>query len=66
MAGGMGMRLRPMTSDVPKPMLKVRGKPILQHIIEQLIDQGFQHFAITLNYLGQWCRNFFRMALHGM
>ncbi|MCR4308128.1 MAG: nucleotidyltransferase family protein [Candidatus Berkelbacteria bacterium] len=60
MAGGMGMRLRPMTSDVPKPMLKVRGKPILQHIIEQLIDQGFQHFAITLNYLGRVIQDFFQ------
>ena len=46
------MRLRPLTTDVPKPMLKIRGKPILQHIIEQAIDQGFQNFVVALNYLG--------------
>ncbi len=41
-------------------MLKVKGKPILQHIIEQLTDQGFQNFAITLNYLGNVIQDFFQ------
>jgi dTDP-glucose pyrophosphorylase len=60
MAGGVGMRLRPLTDNVPKPMLKVRGKPILQRLLEQLIDQGFQRFTITLNYLGQVIQDFFQ------
>lgn len=59
MAGGRGMRLRPLTRDVPKPMLHVRGKPMLQHLLEQYIDQGFCRFVITLNYLGKTVRDFF-------
>ena len=60
MAGGQGMRLRPLTHDVPKPMLKVRGKAILQHILEQLIEQGFYRYVITLNYLGDVIREHFQ------
>lgn len=59
MAGGMGLRLRPLTEHVPKPMLKVKGKPILQRLLEQLIGQGFQRFIITLNYLGHVIQDHF-------
>jgi dTDP-glucose pyrophosphorylase len=60
MAGGMGLRLRPLTEHVPKPMLKVKGKPILQRLLEQLIDQGFQRFVFTLNYLGHVIQDYFQ------
>jgi dTDP-glucose pyrophosphorylase len=51
MAGGQGRRLRPLTSNTPKPMLKLGDKPILEHLIEQLAAAGFVHFVIAVNYL---------------
>ncbi len=51
MAGGMSMRLRPLTNDCPKPMLKVGGKPILETILTSLIQYGFHQFYISINYL---------------
>ena len=50
MAGGLGMRLRPLTETVPKPMLEVRGKPMLEHIIERFRAQGFRRFYLCVNY----------------
>jgi len=52
MVGGLGQRLRPLTENVPKPMLEVGGKPILQGIIENLVSQGLYNFTLCLNYLG--------------
>lgn len=51
MAGGMGLRLRPLTNDCPKPMLNVGNKPILATIIEQFKKFGFFRFFISVNYL---------------
>ena len=51
MAGGEGKRLRPLTENCPKPMLRVGGKPLLEIILEQCIDAGFQHFYLSVNYL---------------
>jgi dTDP-glucose pyrophosphorylase/predicted transcriptional regulator len=51
MAGGEGKRLRPLTQDCPKPMLRVGGKPLLEIILGQCIDAGFQHFYLSVNYL---------------
>ena len=59
MAGGKGTRLRPYTENCPKPMLAVAGKPMLQHIIERAKSQGFGHFLLSLNYLGQMIRDHF-------
>lgn len=50
MAGGLGSRLRPLTDDCPKPLLKVGNKPILETIIENFIEYGFRRFYITINY----------------
>lgn len=51
MAGGEGKRLQPLTHDCPKPMLKVGGKPLLEIIIQQCIDAGFQRFYLAVNFL---------------
>jgi dTDP-glucose pyrophosphorylase len=59
MAGGKGIRLRPHTENCPKPMLEIGGKPMLEHIIERAITDGFQHFVISLNYLGHMIENHF-------
>ena len=59
MAGGKGMRLRPLTENIPKPLLKVKGKPVLAHIIERFVEQGFKTFYISINYRGEMIRDHF-------
>ena len=59
MAGGLGSRLRPLTNDCPKPMLKIADAPILEHIILSARDSGFLNFVISLNYLGHIVREYF-------
>lgn len=59
MAGGKGTRLRPHTENCPKPMLEVGGKPMLEHIIERAISDGFRKFVISLHYLGHIIENHF-------
>jgi len=50
MAGGLGTRLRPLTEKVPKPMLTVGAKPILETIIESFSQCGFRNFLLSVNY----------------
>jgi len=50
MAGGLGLRLRPLTDDVPKPMLPVGGRPLLESILEQLCDAGVNRINLITNY----------------
>ncbi|UWR35721.1 nucleotidyltransferase family protein (plasmid) [Sulfitobacter sp. W027] len=59
MAGGLGMRLRPLTETVPKPMIPVGDKPLLERIVTRFQDQGFSRFTLSLNYLGQVIRDYF-------
>ena len=60
MAGGLGKRLHPDTLKKPKPMLEVGGKPILQNIIEGFRDQGIRLITISINYLGDQIKDFFK------
>jgi dTDP-glucose pyrophosphorylase len=60
LAGGLGTRLRPLTNDTPKPMLKLGDKPILEHIIEQFKEYGYKNFIISLNYKGEIIENYFK------
>lgn len=64
MAGGLGTRLRPLTDNCPKPMLKVDGKPMLEIIIESLIQQGFVNFYLAINYLGEQIVSYFKDGSH--
>ncbi len=59
MAGGKGTRLRPYTEECPKPMLEVRGKPMLLHIIERAKAEGFGHFVLAVNYLRHMIEDYF-------
>ena len=58
MAGGMGKRLRPLTDNVPKPMVRVGDKPILELLLEQLIGSGFGRFIIAVNHMGDQIRDY--------
>jgi dTDP-glucose pyrophosphorylase len=51
MAGGQGTRLRPLTETVPKPMLKVAGRPILERIVLHLVGHGVKRIFVSVNYL---------------
>jgi dTDP-glucose pyrophosphorylase len=53
MAGGQGLRLRPITESTPKPMLRVAGRPILERIVLHLVGHGIKRISISVNYLGQ-------------
>ena len=52
MAGGKGTRLLPLTQKIPKPLLKIKGIPIIEKIIINFAKQGFKDFIISVNYLG--------------
>jgi len=60
MAGGLGTRLYPLTKKIPKPMLKVGAKPILETIIEQLKSFGYKNIILSLNYKGEIIQNYFQ------
>ena len=53
MAGGRGERLRPLTDTVPKPLLPVAGRPILERIILHLVGSGIRRVFLAVNYLGE-------------
>lgn len=59
MAGGFGTRLRPLTDNCPKPLLKVGNKPILEIILQRFIDAGFYNFYISTHYLPEMIRDYF-------
>jgi dTDP-glucose pyrophosphorylase len=59
MAGGEGKRLRPLTDQIPKPMLKVGDKPIIEHNIDRLKSYGIDNICISVNYLAHKIQTYF-------
>lgn len=59
MVGGLGSRLRPLTDECPKPLLKVGGKPLLETILETYISYGFHKFYFSVNYKAEMVQNYF-------
>jgi dTDP-glucose pyrophosphorylase len=59
LAAGRGTRMRDLTADLPKPMINVRGKPILLHIVEGLQTAGIKNFLIIVGYHGDTVREYF-------
>jgi len=59
MAGGEGTRLRPLTSNIPKPMMPVANKPMMEHIVRLLRQHGFTEIVVTLAFLPQAIRTYF-------
>lgn len=64
MAGGLGSRLRPLTDDVPKPLLKIGNKPLLEIILENFIEQGFRKFYFSVNYRADMVESHFQEGTH--
>lgn len=64
MAGGKGVRLKPLTDTTPKPMLKVGGKPIIEYNIDRLIQVGIKNFNLSVNYLAEQLENYFKDGEH--
>ena len=61
MAGGRGQRLKPLTDSVPKPLLKIGDKEIIQHNFDRLSLFGISDFGFSVNYLGEQIQNHFGM-----
>lgn len=59
MAVGRGTRISSVASDIPKPMIKIEGKPVLEHELECLRDQGFTDIILTVSHLGNIIMDYF-------
>ena len=65
LAGGFGTRLSEYTHSIPKPMITIKGKPILYHIMRHYSNYGFNNFYIALGYKRQIIKNFFKKNSFG-
>ena len=59
LAAGRGTRMRELTAELPKPMIEVRGKPVLQHIVEGLRDAGIRDCLVVVGYRADAVQDFF-------
>src|SRR3989442_8194797 len=59
MAGGEGTRLRPLTSNQPKPMMPLANRPLMEHVVRLLKEHGFDDVVVTLAFLPQAIRTYF-------
>ena len=60
MLGGLGTRLRPLTNEIPKPMLKVGNKPIVETIVDSFKQYGYKNFIFSVNYKKEVIQNYFQ------
>ncbi len=60
LAGGLGTRLRPLTFAIPKPLVPVGEKPILEHLLKNLHAQGFNEFYLAVGYKGELIQTYFQ------
>ncbi len=58
LAAGFGERLRPLTNDTPKPLLKIANKPLIQYHVERLVDAGVRELVINTSWLGDQIESF--------
>ena len=58
LAAGRGERMRPLTDRIPKPMLEVRGKPLIEHHVERLALAGIERIVVNLAWLGSMIRDY--------
>ena len=66
MAGGKGERLRPLTEKIPKPLLSVGDKAIIDHNVDRLIQYGVEHISVTTNYLAEQLEEHYKEPHEGV
>ena len=66
MAGGKGERLRPLTEKIPKPLLLVGDKAIIDHNVDRLMSYGIQHISVTVNYLKEQIEEHYHEPRNGI
>ena len=59
LAGGRGSRLSPLTDSLPKPLIPIQGKPVLELIIERVVSQGFTNLSLLVHYKKELIRDYF-------
>ena len=59
MAGGLGTRLKPLTNVIPKALVPVHDKPIIEDIVDRFVEQGANRFLVSVNYRGKMIRDWF-------
>ena len=52
LAAGLGSRMRPITNQTPKPLVQVNGRPLIEHVIDRLVEGGVTEVVVNLHYLG--------------
>ena len=60
LAGGLGTRISEYTRSIPKPMIRIQGKPIIFHIMKNYAKYGFKDFYIALGYKGNIIKKYFQ------
>ena len=66
MAGGKGKRLKPLTEVLPKPLVPINGKPMLEHIIENFSYFNFSNFHLVLNHQANLIKSYFSSQKKGV
>lgn len=59
LCGGKGVRLKPLTNEVPKPLVEIKGKPVLHHAVELYSKKGFNDFILCIGYKGHLIKEYF-------
>tara|TARA_B100001564_G_C20628377_1_gene665822 strand:+ start:424 stop:1113 length:690 start_codon:yes stop_codon:yes gene_type:complete len=66
LCGGKGQRLRPITNDIPKPLIEIKNKPILYYIIEHLKKYGIENYIIATGYKSNKIEEYMKDAFHSL
>ena len=65
LAGGFGTRLSEYTNTIPKPMVKIKGKPLLYYIMRNFAKYGYKNFYVAIGYKGKVIKNYFKRNSFG-
>ena len=63
LAGGLGTRLSEYTKTIPKPMVKIKGKPLIYYVMKSYAKYGFKDFIIALGYKGNIIKKYFKKII---